>query len=225
MKKLFSILLLATLVSCGDESEPESFDSGFDYYPKSNRVERIYDVTAISFDLLGSETSNYQLKEYVFDSIITSSGLVTYVLKRETRTNESEVWESDSLWTFRFTDSQLILTENNVPYVKLTFPVYDGQTWDGNAYNSQSSQIYSLENISQSVPNVPLDTPMIKLVISDIPANLVSQDQRYEIYAKGIGLIEKNYIVLNFCTTNCDNIGQVQSGRILHERLLEYVEK
>ncbi len=224
MRKLFSFFIISLIVSCGSENDPEVIDFGYDFYPVSTKIERIYDVSDTNFNLLGSETSVYQLKEYISDSLISETGIVTYILKREKRMDSLSQWESDSLWTFRIANNNLILTENNVSFVKMIFPVIEGKMWDGNAFNSRSSQNYRLEKVTEEIAGLGLDK-LIKVVIANTPANLVSQDERHEIYARGIGLVEKYYVTLNFCTANCDDIGQIQSGRILREQLIEYVEK
>lgn len=225
MKKLFSLIFIGILTACGDSEEPMAFDSGYDYYPTSSGAERIYDVEEINFDLFGPDTSRYFLREYISDSILSDQVSITYVLKREKRTSELEEWESDSLWSVRKTESYVIVTENNLPLVKLSFPVSEGRTWDGNAFNSLQEEGYRYETVSQeSVDSLFTSNEVIRVVISDVEKNLVSQDQRSEVYAKGIGLVEKNYIAINFCTVDCDSVGQVQSGRILNQVLVEYVE-
>ena len=66
------------------------------------------------------------------------------------------------------------------------------------------------------------ENQILRIVINDIPQNSVFTDSRSEFYLQDIGLIEKDYLTLNFCTTGCDSLGQITSGRILKQTLFEY---
>ncbi|MFY0600563.1 MAG: hypothetical protein JXR03_12905 [Cyclobacteriaceae bacterium] len=226
MKKLYSFLVILFAVSCGSDDSVKVVDLGYDFYPVNTIYERVYEVMEISYDLFGPDTTHYQLREFASDSILSDFDATTYVLSRETRLDETSDWELDSLWSLRLHPNYLVIVENNVPFVKLSFPVAEGRSWNGNAFNTRSSVNYSYEELSEWISDSQIiPNELIKVVIADVPANLVSQDQRFEVYSKGLGLIEKNYITRSFCTVNCDSVGQVQSGRILYQYLIDYVEK
>lgn len=210
--------------SCNSE-EAEPIDLGFDFYPIA-QSERIYAVSETLFDLRGSTTIEYQLREYISDSIVSTDGLKNYIIKRDTRIDESSDWENDSFWTIRKNERNVIVTEDNVSFAKLSFPIFINKLWNGNAYNTQSASNYQfVSNEPQQVTIGDITTETIRVIIADNPVNLVGQDERYEVYAKGIGLIEKNYITLNFCTANCEGAEAIESGMILNQVLIEYVEK
>jgi hypothetical protein len=60
------------------------------------------------------------------------------------------------------------------------------------------------------------------VIISDLPPNIVNQNEQSEVYGKGIGLIEKKSVILNFCTIDCDSVGQIESGRFSFYKLVDY---
>ncbi|MEP4533952.1 MAG: hypothetical protein ABJ004_12765 [Cyclobacteriaceae bacterium] len=230
MKHIASLLLVFSvflIVSCDGSEEPDPTDLGYDFYPINPAAYRIYQVDEIKYDLLGPDTTNYQIRETISDSLMSESGIVSYVLKREKRTDSSDVWQTDSLWTLRKDQSAVVITENNVPVIKLSFPVVDGKVWDGNALNIKPSQSFYYEIPESLIELYTLIEAerLVKVISADLEPNLVNQDQRFDVYASEIGLIEKNYITLNFCTANCESVGEVQSGRILNQYLIEYGEK
>lgn len=229
MKERFRIICLILLpiisLSCNDEI-PTQIDLGLDYYPISTKYQSIYQVSETKYDLLGVSSQTYQLREFISDSIVSSEGLINYILKRETRGDEESEWVQDSFWTLRKNDQNLIQLEDNILFAKLSFPVTSGRFWDGNSYNIMQSQFYSYK-IDEDVEMLPdsINDKAIKVIIADVPANLALQDERYEIYVKGIGLVKKNYTVLEFCTTNCESPDQIESGIIFNQILIDYVKK
>ncbi|MEP2611883.1 MAG: hypothetical protein ABJH57_18720, partial [Cyclobacteriaceae bacterium] len=197
MRRIVGFLLIVSVfgaVSCDGSEEPDPIDLGYDFYPINPETYRIYQVDEIKYDLLGPDTTNYQIRESISDSLISESGIVSYVLKREKRTDSADVWKTDSLWTLRKDQSAVVITENNVAVIKLSFPIVDGKVWDGNAQNIKPSQSFYYE-IPE--PLIELHTlieteSIVKVISADLEPNLVNQDQRFDVYARNIGLIEKN---------------------------------
>lgn len=195
----------------------EFYDISFDNY-------WTYDVTRIKFDLAGPDTSIFQLREEFIDSI-PGADLTTYILQRSVRDTQSDPWIVDSLWTVRFQNNSLVVVENNTAFVKLASPVRVGTEWDGNALNSQVPRVFYYQEVPDTFNTGSFESEQyINMIIEDIPENLVNHDERSEVYGKGIGLIQKNYITLNFCTT-CPVVGEIEDGLILRQQLIEYGKK
>lgn len=226
MKKIIPIALILIFSACQEKLSEIVLDQGYDFFPLAVGEYRVYQVEEEIYTGFVPDSSNYYLKEELVDSLVSSDGSIKYLMLRS-KSLDSMKWESDSTWTAQRVKESLIVTENNVPFVKLTFPVKLGNTWDGNAYNTRAelsyffiaSEVYSLNGQSISSEN------LIDVVIADIPKNLVNQDQRFERYARGIGLVSKNYTVLRFCNVNCDQPGTVESGRIYKQNLISYGQR
>lgn len=196
-------------------------DLGVDFYPIYKDSARVYQVEETLYNLVGAETNFYQLRGSISDSLVSSSGEITYILQREKRNTANDPWRVDSLWSVRKTDRLLVITENNVPLVKLTFPAKEGAEWDGNAFNTHGYQEYYYEGVeTEKLKSEAYSNDLIKVVIADEPQNLVRRDERYEVYEKGVGLLEKNYITLEYCTKDCESTEQIISGRILYQYLI-----
>ncbi len=196
---------------------------GYDYYPL-NTNKRVYQVSEINFNLLGPDTASYQLRESISDTIQHEED-ISYVLKREKRADENAQWEKDSLWVVRKNDFMVSVTENNQTYVKLSFPVVIDRQWDGNAYNTESDRLYTyIETDTSQLLTTFIDSSMVTVQIAAVPDNLSFRDERFEVYAEGLGLIEKNYIRVTYCTVGCDSVKQIQSGSILNQYMIGYEE-
>ena len=215
---LYSVVLL--VLSCNETKEVGPENLGYDYYPIELGQYRIYEVEEINYKLIGFDTSHYQLRETIIDSI-KSEDQTNYLIRRDKRDTAIDEWETDSVWTFTQTDRYLAITENNVPFIKLTFPVSSGKEWDGNSLNSKSERFYYYQAMDSTIVDSIAQDDHIRMIIEDIPRNVVNQDERSEVYIKGLGLVHKYYTTLQFCTTNCDELGQILSGRFLDQLLIE----
>ena len=61
------------------------------------------------------------------------------------------------------------------------------------------------------------------MVIEDIEENITGLDLRSEVYVRGVGLVEKDYLTQRNCTaSDCgDDLGKVIGGRSLKQTLIE----
>lgn len=212
---LFSLFLLA----CSkDNVVPKS---GQDYYPLSPKISRIYDVTETTYVSKVQSVANYQLREAIYDSII-SGQTTTYILGIERREDSEDTWRMMESVGVRVFSGRLEYQKDNRTTVLMSFPVKAGRSWDGNASNPDTEMLYSYEDLVTEIPFNEADH--IKLVINDLPTNIVEEDQRYEIYGRGIGLVERSYNQIRYCQQGCSGLNQPQDGTILTQRLVQYNE-
>ncbi len=216
------ILAILFVLGCNETLEVNSESLGEDFYPISIGQYRIYDVEEIQYKIVGFDTLNYQLRETIFDSI-QSIDQTTYLLRRDIRSDEMDEWESDSIWSVTSTDLYIAVSENSIPFIKLTFPVITGREWDGNSLNSRSNQTYYYESIPQPIIDSITASKHIRVIIEDIEPNITGVDLRSEIYVRGIGLVEKDYLTQENCTaSDCgDDLGKVIGGRSIKQRLID----
>lgn len=213
--------MLAT-ISCNETQEANPESLGYEYYPLKVGQFSIYDVEEIRYLISGFDTTIYQLRETIFDSI-PSADRITYLLRRDVRPDAMSDWVSDSVWSVTRTTTNLSITENNIPFIKLTFPVSDGRQWDGNSLNTRSAITYYYQSLSaQIIDSISLDNH-IRVIIEDIEENVTGVDLRSELYVNGIGLIEKDYLTQKKCTSSdCGtDLGEVIAGRSLKQTLIE----
>lgn len=215
------LIILSILSSCNETKEIGPEVLGYDFYPINAGEYKIYDVKEIRYQISGFDTSYYQLRETIFDSI-PALDQITYLIRRDIRASESEEWESDSLWTATRTANYLSITENNIPFIKLTFPVTLGREWDGNSLNSRGEVTYYYQTLENpAIDSVSIDNH-IRVIIENIEENVTGIDLKSEVYVRDVGLVEKDYLTYKKCTSSdCGEIGQIIAGRALKQTLIE----
>ncbi|WP_133299919.1 hypothetical protein [Larkinella punicea] len=216
-----------------DACQPSTTDpiaSGYDYQPLEKGNYWIYEVTEQQFALNGSATTQtYQLRETIThayaDAVpIDPTSSATFRVERHRRANDSQIWQPDSANSIRITDNQLIKTENNLSYIKLVFPLIDQFQWNGNAFNTAGEDLYQLKNTDKPFVVLSKSFPETATIVQQNDSTLVSQDKRLEIYARGVGLIYKEKVQLQFCssTPSCVGKAQIDYGIRQYFRLRTY---
>ena len=224
MLRLSAFLLLLTLASC-TSSETTPVNSGLDYLPLATGRYVIYDVTEQRFSLTAAPvTGTYQLKETVGATYADVTGQSAFRLQRFRRANAQATWQPDSLWTTRTNGRMAVRTENGADFVKLIFPVTERARWNGNQLNRFAEDIYEFKNTNQpySVGKQLFVETVTVLEQSD--STLVSQDKRVSVYARQVGLIYKETVQLQLCSSTpvCVGKGQIDFGVRRYVRIASY---
>lgn len=226
LRTFFSILVVLVLLSCSTDPVPADPDRvGYNYFPVDSGFARTYNVVEILHLLTGeTDTSNYQIRELVAGSFEGSGGETVYLLNRLRREDQGGNWELDSIWSVRRNATQAVQTENNIPLLKMVFPVRENRTWDGNSLNGKDIDEYLMSEVDQPFQVDSLDFDQTLTVIqSEILDTIVFQDYRVEIYARDIGMIFKESIILDFCSDpECIGQGIIEKGRRLRMEIMEY---
>ncbi|MEP2024288.1 MAG: hypothetical protein ABJH98_07545 [Reichenbachiella sp.] len=212
------------LVSCSESEIASDTDRiGLNYFPLEVGDYRIYDVVETNYTVLEAITDIYELKESVVDSNYNSSNNLQYIIHRSTRVDDSEIWNLDSIWTAQKSTNIAVLTENNVPFVKLSFPISHQLEWDGNGLNTLESEIYWYD--TELPDTVLLEVPyqnLVKVVQNDRGEDFLGFEDKSEIFAPDVGLIIKESTLLQYCQTECETEKEIQSGRAIKMTLKEY---
>ncbi len=216
------LALVICLSGCNETKDVGPDTLGLNFYPLNLGEYRVYDVVEINYLITGFDTAVYQLRETIFDTI-QSENRTTYLLRRDIRPDVLSEWESDSVWSVSRTDNYLAITENNIPFIKLTFPVTAGREWDGNSLNTRSALTYYYQPISDQLIDTLNNEDHMRVIIEDVEENVTGVDLRSEVYAAGIGLVEKDYLSQRRCTSSdCGvDLGEVIGGRSLKQTLIE----
>lgn len=218
---------LGFFFGCSQTVNPNLSDFGFDYYPIEKGQYRIYYTRLITYSLDGSvDTTNYLTKEVVEDSITYVDGSARMLLGRYSADLGTNEWKKDSLWLVNVTTTNIVVSEANVDYIKLAFPVEEKLSWDGNAFNSRDEEIYELNNLNTTYEYDTLSyESALTVVHADLidPAKLTSDDYRIEVYAKGVGLVHKLKKQIHYCDpTRCSENGTIDDGIIFEQKLIEF---
>lgn len=238
MRASISIALISIAVcsiwSCESETiPPQTSRLGLDYFPLEVGNYAIYSVEAIEYSLVAApDTQQYQLREVVADSFPGQGGEIVYRLERFSRNTELEPWQLDSVWTARKSNQRIVVIENNIPLIKMVFPLVLGLRWDAHALNSREETLYELRNTSQSLLEEiesPLDSSsllenMLTVIQAESQDTIINRIQASETYVENMGLIYKKSLRLQYCasTPECVGLGILESGRIYRQTLIAY---
>jgi hypothetical protein len=225
---------LSIFLLLGCESEyltPGSERSGAGFFPLEVGQYRTYYVEDITFSFLEvPDTNRFFLKEVVADSFINQTNTPTYRLERFTRATDSMPWHLDSVWTATKDTRRVVITENNVPFIKLIFPLRSDLQWDGNALNTWIEDIYELQPSTDELLH-EIESPIDSLLNSSITViQERSQDTTLakidvlETYAENTGLFYKKTIRLQVCNTDTACLGQgiIEAGQKFKQTLIEH---
>ncbi|WP_080240380.1 hypothetical protein [Spirosoma rigui] len=202
-------LFLACLGCQPGTSAPDA--PGYDYFPLETGRFIVYDVTERQYSLVTPVVQRtYQLKEVTGPAYTDVTGSPAFRLLRYRRPAENQPWQADSVWSVRRVGDEAIRTENGVNFVTLHFPVSDLLRWNGNRYNSIGEDSYETRNSGQ--PYRVSDTQFDKTVtvIAQQDSTLVSQDKRIEVYARSVGMVYKERVQLQYCSSSPACIGSYQ---------------
>ncbi len=199
----FSSILLLFGCSIGNlENDPKYI--GWNYFPLDSGSYRIYHVTDISYQLGGvTDTSKYLLKESITGPFDNLEGTVSFRISRKVKPIDGKNWEQDSIWWAKKDMKTAIVVENNIPIIKLVFPLEENKSWDANSVNVLEEDTYILRNVGMTFTDTSgIGASYDKTVIieqENINENIIYRDQQTEIYAENIGLVYKERIFLNYC--------------------------
>jgi hypothetical protein len=207
------------------EDNVSPFDNGFDYYPLQKGMYSIFDVTETRYSPLSSPvTLNYELMMEAVDSFPNVEGAYNYVIHRFTRENSGAEWAFLDSHTARANDTEAVVTEDNIPYVKLVFPLSGGIRWDGNRRNNLESDDYAVKTIDApvTVNNITFDNTLT-VEQESYDDQVTRTDIRTEIFARDVGMILKETRQLTYCTeVVCLDDRIIESGVIFQQVIKEY---
>lgn len=178
----------------------------YSYYPLSLGHYVTYNVDSIQYsftenpDTYKRDTIRYQLKELVADTFYDNENELNYRLELYRR---PDTLSSFSLWKVWYVKADLLniqKIEDDIRFIKLTFPPKEGYEWNGNLYVPTTdpyrvfrdwNYIYSDVHNSYSLGNLNFDSTLTVTQIDD--EDLIEKTLRKEIFAKNVGLIYQEW--------------------------------
>ncbi len=202
MKRIVPYLLLsiASLVVSCKEDDNSSTPSGliYSYFPTNLGHEIIYDVSLITKDQFSGahDTDIYQLKEVVESVFMDDQNRPTQRLERYRRNTPNDAWLITDVWTSNLTNTRAEKKEENIPYVKLVFPIKNNGSWNGNVLNTFDEKEYEYESLHEydMIGGIEFDSTLT--VLQNDFEDLFRKEFQIEKYAPGVGLIYKEDIYI-----------------------------
>ena len=195
--KIINILLLLfinfyALVSCKHETITP-VDNGHSYYPSNVGHWIKYDVDSTYYDGFNHTVRKYHfvLNEKIESTYLDNQNRPTQRIERYVQKNDSSNWYLRNVWASNLTSTTAEKVEENNRFVKLIFPIAEGQSWNGNAFNTITPMNYQYINVFKpyTVNSITFDSTIT--VIQDFDTNAISIKNMLEVYAKHVGMIYK----------------------------------
>lgn len=232
-----SWVVVMAVLGCVPDNQLD-FPTAQNYFPLRVGDYKIFQVSEIRIAPYNIETElNYQIRTLVTDSFPNADGKYSYVISRFKRTNPTDAWVSLDTWTGRANDREVVITEGNIPYQKISYPVESTRKWNGNRYNSESTNEICPEATATSCDlyafgavNAPFQSGMglsftktIEVVENDDEDLFVKYDVRRTIYALNVGLVYREINIRQYCTQDpCYGQQLVENGQVMVMELKEY---
>jgi hypothetical protein len=192
---------------------------GYDYFPLEKGRYSIYEGidSVFSLSIPKLEVKHYQLMEVMADASLDLAGDTVYRLERFSRPDAASPWTLDSIWTARLLRTpdakainRAVRTENNIAIIKLVFPLEENKSWNplllsGNDL-SQEPSVYTMKAVTKAFRDYPQSMTVVQN--QDTSANQVNQRKYLEVYAPQAGLVYKEQVNVEFCTTQASCIGR-----------------
>lgn len=221
-KILVLIITVGLFASCKKESEVFDTPLISEYAPLKVGSYITYNLDSLVFLNFGTVEAHklYEVRYVTADSLTDNLGRKGFRIVRYIRTLPSGTFTPDNTFLAVNTGTGFEFTENNLRYLKLVQPIQEGKTWKGNSaidvtslgsdqqylfdwdytYNEVGvAKTIGLLNFASTVTvsqrdesfNLPVVRPGPGVTN---PTNIASRDFSREIYAKGVGLVYREFL-------------------------------
>jgi len=203
---LFLFLAFTTLLSvfsCKDKMGSYKFDYQYDYFPLDSAHYVDYDVDSITYNYNSDyvrDTARYQLREIITDTFYDNLNQLNYTLELYRRPDSTAGWTFFKKWFAHRDTTRLMVTEDDLKFVKLVFPPQSNETWNGNEFVPSSSSYAVFQSWNYHYGNVD-STVVINGVTYNHAVSVGEVDEetfvtktlRHEVYARGVGMVYQEW--------------------------------
>ncbi len=199
----------------------------YSYYPLATGNEYIYDVDSVYYEPFvkrSLDTLHYQIREAIDTSFPDNTGTYGFKLFRYRRMKETDDWGTPRVYFTKRTKYYAERVDENIRYVKLTFPVELNAMWKGYMFNTLDSLDQYHFKYSEVHKKFTDGANSYDSTLTVIQADYEDAIQRLkgtEKYASGIGLVYLQMID----TTTVNRKGVTFSGGIVTYHLKSYIVK
>jgi len=219
----FSLLIFMLSTSCNRQVEESVFDFEFDFQPMEKGLFWIYSVEeTIHFGENDAENATFFYRDLIRDFYVDSSNERVFIVTRS-KSSDRKSWTTVKEYTLARRGPTLVKTLDNQPLVSLVFPPEPGKSWNGNTYRDKSADEFLIDTNYENNFLEALENKVVRVLQEESDDLITFRDNRYEVYGKGIGLIEKYDEVLTYCSRNeCLGNQLINSGFKVKMELIEY---
>lgn len=239
MRSLYLLLFVVFFAHC-KKTEPNTVDLGKDYFPAEIGFWQEYQVDSITFsdftNPVSVDTASYQIKEMIESSFLDLNLEENFRIE-QFKKNSSTGYSIENIFSLKPTVTNMQKVENDLRYVKMVFPVTENKNWKGNLYIDVTDEptldflntekypweyVYSSVNETLQIGTFTFDSCVTVIQIDE--ENLFEKKYSKEIYAKNVGLVYKELIILEtqLPPSSASFIERAENGFILKYTILDY---
>ena len=221
MKKIIPFVVCVLLfAACKKESDTLEVLPISDYAPLTVGKYITYSLDSLVYTNFGAVEAHrfYEVKYVTADSLTDLLGRKAFRILRYIRTLPNGTFTPDNTFLAVNTGTKYEFTENNLRYLKLVQPIRNDGTWKGNSAIDVSSLGSDLQylfdwdytyadvaqakkvgtfNLANTITVNQIDESVNLPVIppgNPGATNIASKDYSQEIYAKGIGMVRREFL-------------------------------
>jgi hypothetical protein len=223
-------LALVCLSACEKQTtENIQLDLGYDFFPLQVGKYWEYQVDSILFvpDVSGTrlDSSRTWIREEIITQRLNNAGDTIYQAERYERKDTTHPWQIRRVFILQRTNNQALREEDNLRLIKLIFPLRSGQRWNSLRFidptlrqevAGQSMAIFKdwetrTEAVSEPFAGQYANYQTVTTIQYADHRLLTELRVVQERYAKGIGLVERTWEIMDTqCTTCCGSLGDVR---------------
>lgn len=237
---IFFSTLILLFTACEESIEVFDLPESKAYFPLEVGETMIYQVDSINYLNGGSVVDSVRsfVREEITERFEDVDGEEFYRLERSVRRNDADPWQIADVWLVSRSDEGAYRTEENLRFVKLVFPLTESRTWDHNAFiddqqfvtvgGGETLQMYrnwlsSVTTLGSTQVVEGQEFTDVAVVIHVDDENVIERRYVEEQYAKGVGLIYKEMMILD--TQNTQSTGtwreKAEEGFIVRQQLIK----
>lgn len=209
LKFLSFIIISFILLSCTKENNAPARNFYYEYYPLTLKKVLVYTVDSTAYNNFNNSVTNYtfELKDSVASAYVNLTGDSVFRVERYKKEENSAIWAYQKTITRSRSVRIAQETIENQTFTRLIFPPEIYKEWNGNSKNTIGEQFYYISDFpfSTTINNHTFDSTVVVQQIDEV--NLIREDIASEIYAKNIGLVQKDVAAID---------KDISSGRITH---------
>ncbi len=239
MRSLYLLFFVAFFAQC-KKTDSNLVDFGKEYFPIEVGFWQEYQVDSITFsdftNPVSVDTASYQIKETIESSFLDLNLEENFRIEQFKKTS-STAYSIENIFSLKPTTTNIQKVENDLRFIKMVFPVVEGKSWNGNIYIDVTDEatldflnvqkypweyIYTEVNATQQIGAFTFDSCVTIIQIDD--ENLFEKKYSKEIYAKNVGLVYKELMILETQAppSSASFEERAENGFILKYTILDY---
>ena len=220
---VWCFLILLIFASCETEVEEIPTDFGFEYQPLEIGLFWIYEVDQTTyFGENDSEDTQFFYRDFIRTFYLNEAREQVFVITRAKSIDRSN-WSTQFEYTLLRREFSLLRTIANQTLVNLVFPPELGKIWDANIYQDMDKDEFEIDSVRNNTMGDVSSENVVRVNQEDSDDEITYRDIRYEVFEKGVGMIEKYDEVLTYCSRNeCLGEKLIDSGSEVYMKLVDY---